>query len=148
MPVLPMCRHASPRWNLAPASEAGWSCGDCRTVLGFRPDLDRSETRHKVQAVLLTLHDMDLLYIGNATEGELVCAAVAARCHREDRFDQVSIARFILDDPTVDAESHAMYWAQRASGDIPAPVPAGSFDELFAASPPMPARAIRRRDRR
>lgn len=102
------------RWNLDPCNEEGWRC-DCGEDLGFRPDLDRECTHEKVEAILMYLHESDLVYVSSGEHGEHICFNVAERCHNENRFDQMSIIRFIIEDSDMGTESHAEFWQKEAA---------------------------------
>jgi hypothetical protein len=111
------CEHDEVGWIAADdarvaLSEAGWTCVDCDTSLGFRPDLDRAYTELKVHAILLDFHESKLIYISNGTEGGIIADNVALRCRDERRYDQWSILRFILEDPNLNG--HGDFWANRA----------------------------------
>ena len=82
---------------------------------GFSPELDRKRLYFKVYALLNTLHDSDLVYVSNGDMGESLIKAVSARCWNEKRFDQYSIALFLLELIT---DSHATYWAKVSEGVI------------------------------
>jgi hypothetical protein len=97
----------------AACNEAGWFCGNCSALLGFRPDLDRSEAEVKVQSVLLRLHDTGFVYVSNGTQGDLVIEHVARRCEEQNAYDQYSILRFLLEDPNLGG-THAGFWQKEA----------------------------------
>lgn len=109
------CNHPATEcyWRLDACSEEGWHCS-CGAPLGFRPDLDRERVEEKVDSVLLMAHETDFLHVSNGTEGAIITANVAQRCRQENRFDQLSILRFILDDPNIGLESHAAFWRKEA----------------------------------
>jgi hypothetical protein len=109
-----LCGHDSEyvRWELAPVNEDGWRCDRCGK-LGYRPDLDRKWVEEKCSAVLFWLDLHEFINVSNGTMGEVLAIDAADRCRKEDRYDQYSIVRFILDDPNL--AIHADYWAQRAT---------------------------------
>ena len=111
------CEHDELTWRAAtPRREAlneeAWECIDCGTVLGFRPDLDRSHTEIKAHCILLDFHESKLIYVSNGTMGQIIADNVAARCRAENRYDQDSILRFILADPNMNPAS--TFWQNRA----------------------------------
>jgi hypothetical protein len=98
-------------------NEDGWKCVDCGLVPGeppgFSPELDRKLTPRKVMAVLMTLDNSNIVSVSNGTMGESLESIVAGLCHRRQRFDQYSIALYLLDAMT---KSHADYWAKVSEG--------------------------------
>lgn len=73
----------------------------CKTELGLRPDLDRQLIEGKVSDLLLNLHDGNLIFVSDATEGEFIIHNVVEQCKERDRYDQYTILRLILDEPNV-----------------------------------------------
>jgi hypothetical protein len=107
------CEHTAPTWDPHHGpNEEGWGCDDCAETLGYRPDLDRSDTYEKVRSTLFWFHDSKLIYISNGTMSDIVAENVAQRCARENRYDQWTILRFILEDPNL--ATHGDFWANRA----------------------------------
>lgn len=105
------CKHEESYWA-ASVNEDGWVCISCGRI-GFRPDLDRAHTGQKVIDILtdLHVHDEELVYVPNGSTGDCIAEAVANRCHKEGRFTQHDILRFILDDPNV---TRGDYWKVEA----------------------------------
>lgn len=95
------------------SNEAGWRCCLCEhkpgEPTGFSPELDRVQLERKVFAVLDGLHNADVIYISNGTGGDMLMADVAERCREVNRYDQYSIALFVLE---ATAPRHAEYWKQ------------------------------------
>ena len=140
------CTHPATEcyWQLDACTEEGWRCS-CDADLGFRPDLDRELTEAKVDAILTMAHETDFLHVSNGTEGEIITAAVAQRCRQENRFDQLSILRFILEDPNINLAEHADYWQRRADGREPAsPTMEEQLGPLLAMLEAKPKRPTRR----
>jgi hypothetical protein len=111
------CEHEDLTWRAATPkrealNEAGWECLDCDADLGFRPDLDRSHTEIKTHCILMDFHESKLIYVSNGTMGEVIASNVAWRCRIENRYDQKSILRFILDDANMNPGS--TFWQNRA----------------------------------
>lgn len=96
-----------------PCNESGWKCVDCSKGLGFRPDLDRELTEIKVHGILHDLVEAKVIYVSNATMGDIIAANVVGECKRLDMYDQVTIARLILEDPNI-SDGHGTYWKQQA----------------------------------
>lgn len=98
-------------------NEEGWRCCMCEhrpgEPAGFSPQHDRELIGRKVDAVLTALHDADVIYVSNIEHGEHLMLTVAARCERRKRYDQYSIALFVLEEMTA---SHAKYWGEISSG--------------------------------
>lgn len=109
------CEHPWLRWDLDPTNEAGWVCRDCEhkpgEPPGFSPEADRQHTDEKVSAILFWLHNHELVYVSNGSEGHHIVARVAKRCATEDTYDQTSIVRFICDE-----RDTATYWRGIAQG--------------------------------
>ena len=112
------CRHDY-HWYSNFVTEAGWKCCLCNEKPGeppgFSPALDRAELERKVCAVMSDLHDANFIYISNGSGGDMLTADVVEWCRRQNRFDQGSIAFFIL--ATV-VPSHAKYWGEVSEGVI------------------------------
>jgi hypothetical protein len=106
------CGHTDIIWRLDSCTEEGWGCLYCDVKLGFRPDLDRSHTELKVNGILFDFHEAKLIYVSNGTMGEIISENVAVRCRTENRYDQKSILRFIMDDPNMMPKS--TFWQNRA----------------------------------
>lgn len=100
-------------------NEAGWRCVCCHhkpgDPPGYSPELDREEIGRKVMAVLMDLDNAKVVSVSNGSHGDWIEARTAERCHKENRFDQYSIALFILELMT---PSHAEYWSKVGSGII------------------------------
>ncbi|TMC48539.1 MAG: hypothetical protein E6J20_18710 [Chloroflexi bacterium] len=121
--VMPDCPHAELIWRSASdqreaLDEAAWVCLDCDTVLGLRPDLDRSHTEIKTHCIPLDFHELKLIYVSNGTMGLVIAENVAARCREQNRYDQWSILAFILDDRNLN--THGQFWQDRAREFAPA----------------------------
>lgn len=112
------CQHDY-HWYQDFCTEAGWKCCMCSEKPGeppgFSPELDRAEIERKVGAVMHDLRDADFIYISNGTGGDGLTAGIAERCKAEGRFDQASIALFILEAVT---PSHAAYWKGVSDGIV------------------------------
>lgn len=97
----------------AAACEAGWQCCSCGhrpgDPPGFSPEHDRKLIDHKVMAVLMDLDNSGVVRVGNGSAGDWLESTVATRCRTEKRFDQYSIALFILEAMT---PGHAKFWAE------------------------------------
>lgn len=112
------CTCATPSdytWHKAPANEDGWHCLDCGSLAageppGYRPDLDASHLGCKVESILMDLHDEDLVYVSNSTDGECLVGMVAKDCGRSGHRDQYSIVASILGHMN---RTHADYWKER-----------------------------------
>lgn len=112
--MTPRCSHRATYYYMDPCTEAGWKCQDCGKTLGFRPDLDREMTEIKTNGILHDMHEAQVIYISNGTMGEIIAGNVAARCKELGLFDQLTIARLILEDVNVDVPGHAEFWKARA----------------------------------
>lgn len=102
-------KHEAIYWRLA-ANEDGWMCSCGRypgEPVGFDPVADKEQIAVKVHSILSELHEKEFIYIANGSEGDILETMVANRCRNENRFDQYSIIRFIMD---LEAPSHADYW--------------------------------------
>ena len=110
------CRHDF-HWRMSDCNEAGWICVNCKhkpgEPPGFSPQTDRAEIARKVESVLLTLHESDVIYVSNSDCGDGIVANVVGRCRDSGLFDQWTIARFILES---EAPSHAKYWKDISDG--------------------------------
>lgn len=111
------CKHEIARFELC-CNEDGWVCEQCGQKMpgeprGFRPDLDKTDIRSKVESVLITLDLSKLISIGSSSYGDGLGAAVAERCRKNNRFDQYSIILFVMEEI---APSHGEYWANISSG--------------------------------
>ena len=100
-------------------NEAGWRCCHCDhkpgEPPGFSPQLDREQIDTKVGSILLDLHNGNFVHVSNGTGGEVLTEMVAERCKAEGRYDQYSIALFILEAMTA---RHAAYWREISDGII------------------------------
>lgn len=88
-------------WRLASCNESGWTCTICNMKApgdppGYRPDLDRKEVKEKVRAVLMTMHETDLIYVSNSDHGEGIIGSVARACIKAGMFAQSSIIHRII----------------------------------------------------
>lgn len=95
-----------------PCNESGWKCVDCSKGLGFRPDLDRELTEIKVHGILHDLVEAKVIYVSNATMGDIIACNVTVRCRELGMFDQYTIARLILEDDNL--AGHGPFWKQKA----------------------------------
>jgi hypothetical protein len=120
------CKHKEIHWyskrpdrasqyGSSVCDEAGWYCIDCKTVLGFRPDLDRKFTELKVFGIMTDAYDAGIIYVSNGTERDCIMCNVAFRCGQEKTYDALSILKFILEDANIGIESHAEFWKKEAS---------------------------------
>lgn len=109
------CHHGPADAYYMPGApnETGWKCA-CGELLGFRPDLDHRRLEDKVYGLLLELHERKFLYVSNGTMSMVITDNVATRCVREDRYDQLSILLFILEDGNLDVAGHAKFWREQA----------------------------------
>jgi len=98
-------------------NEEGWKCAHCDfkpgEPPGFSPERDRLDTAGKVGAILMDMHNTNLIYVSNGSHGDHIEAVVAKRCQQRGLYDQYSIARFILDQLQ---PSHAKYWKKIGTG--------------------------------
>lgn len=95
MEVKKNCEHKDVRYEPS-INEDGWSCMNCDAKLGFRPDLDRSQTQWKALAILNVLHDGKIEHVSNGSEGESIIWNMQRNCEKADRYDQTFIAITIL----------------------------------------------------
>lgn len=113
------CRQHDFHWYQNFCTESGWKCCVCQhkpgEPPGFSPELDRAELERKVGAVMHDLHDANFIYISNGTGGDGLTSAIAERCRAEGRYDQGSIALFILESQV---PSHAAYWKGISDGIV------------------------------
>lgn len=109
------CRHNHITWNLDGANERGWSCVACHAPIGaegFSPQHDRELITDKVEAVLMHMNHLDLVYMSNSDHGFGVVHQVVTRCRSENTYDQISIARFILE---IEGNArHVKFWQDEA----------------------------------
>jgi len=108
------CKHDTGEayWRLAPCNEDGWYCV-CGEKLGFRPDLDRSHTDEKVNAILVQLHTANIVYVSNGDMGEHIVGNVCREIIDAGTYDQYSIIASIMREPNM-MGSHAKFWKDRA----------------------------------
>jgi len=111
------CQHLNMTWNLAPATETGWECAWCShkpgEPPGFDPTADRQHTRRKVETVLMSLHDSEVVYVSNGEQGDWIVTHVAKRCAELDAYDQLTVVRLICETMS---DTHADYWRKIANG--------------------------------
>jgi hypothetical protein len=92
-------------------NEEGWRCCVCEhkpgEPPGFDPGRDRADIGRKVWAILHDLDAAKIVHVSNATAGDAITHGVAQRCRATSRYDQSSIALYILEGL---APSHADYW--------------------------------------
>lgn len=100
----------------AALNESGWYCGSCYVPLGFRPDLDRSQTNVKVDCLLHALDDYGLAAVSNAAQGDVTCWHVTNLCRRDGVYDQLTILRLLLEHLSYRdlPETHRASWQRRA----------------------------------
>ena len=89
------CQEPEPYYYLS-CNENGWKCLNCKTELGFSPDLDREYIDRKVDGILHDLVHGNFLYISNNSEGSFIVAKVCDRCFELEKFDQLTIFQEIL----------------------------------------------------
>jgi len=105
-----VCPSELVSWHLDACNEAGWHCADCGLKMpgeppGYRPDLDRSAIGAKVDSVVNWLHESELIYVSNSSEGESLTGKVAEECKRTSTYDQMSIIIMIAMN-----KENADYW--------------------------------------
>lgn len=108
------CDHIEGAYFYPCVNEDGWKCVDCGAKLGFRPDLDRLLTYIKVSGILSDLFRGKLIYVANGSAGEAIATNIVGQCRAENTYDQLSILRFIVIEPNVDAGGHAEFWQKKA----------------------------------
>lgn len=110
------CEHEY-HWYLA-INEEGWRCCSCGDKPGeppgYSPRLDRDEVQRKVWAVLSDLHDHNFVHVSNGSHGDFLTARVADQCVSTGRYDQKSIALFLLESLAGDGE----FWKLRGESII------------------------------
>lgn len=108
------CAHRNLFWYLA-TNEDGWKCVDCDLKPGeppgYSPAHDSSHLRVKVSNILDEMHTAGLVYVSNATEGEVLTDAVTFKLQQSGDWDQYSIVAAIMAERT---PSHAAYWRQKS----------------------------------
>ena len=115
MSCLECKKVTSDHYYKASVNEDGWRCGRCGEPLGYRHDLDTALIDLKVGGLLMDLCDQQLIYVSNGTEGMVIEENVVQRCRELGRYDQYTILREILADLNVGVDSHADYWAKKAT---------------------------------
>jgi hypothetical protein len=104
------CEHKDVRYEPS-INEGGWICMNCHSELGFRPDLDRSQTQWKALAILNVLHDGGIVHVSNGSEGDGIIWSMQRNCEKADRYDQTFIAITILRMMDV---GEGKYWREEA----------------------------------
>lgn len=104
------CEHNDVRYRPS-INEDGWICMNCDEKLGFRPDLDRTQTQWKALAILDVLHNGKVEHVSNGSEGEGIIWNMRINCEKANRYDQNFIARTIL--KMMDLEE-GKYWTEEA----------------------------------
>ena len=98
-------------------NEEGWRCCACRfkpgDPPGFCPELDVAQLYTKVGGIMHDLCDAHVIYVSNGTAGDGLTGDIVARCKAEGRYDQESIALFILESS---APGHSRYWKPITDG--------------------------------
>lgn len=114
------CAHAGLYWYASPANEQGWKCVDCNwqpgEPAGFSPQYDRSHLHTKVSCIVHDLHDAEIIYVSNGSDGDALTAATTDRCRERGLYDSVSIARVVLE---IEADDkHTAFWRDISEGII------------------------------
>jgi hypothetical protein len=108
-----VCEHESMFWYSAPANEQGWRCANCNfqpgEPPGYSPLHDRDLLHVKVWSILDDLHNHEIVYISNGSEGDVLVRDATTRCREERVVDQESIARVLLQIVAGDGK----YWREK-----------------------------------
>lgn len=104
------CQHKETQYEPT-INEDGWICMNCRAKLGFRPDLDRRDTRWKIFAILNIIHDNRIDYVSNGSEEDGIMWGVAQDCKKANRYDQNYIAQRIMAHMDI---GEGKYWKEQA----------------------------------
>jgi hypothetical protein len=112
------CEHDGMHWFAAPANEQGWRCVDCQfrpgEPPGFSPHHDRELINIKVGGILTDLHEAEIIYVSNGSEGAVMTTLAIDECRKRNVYDSVSIARILLE---LDGDDgHAAYWRGISEG--------------------------------
>lgn len=114
------CKHEGLYWHPAPANEQGWRCTDCGwqpgEPPGFSPVHDREHIDIKVGCILHLLHESEVIYVSNGSQGGTIVAYVVDICRRTRFFDSVTIARYILQ--LEGDKRHGAFWRDISDGII------------------------------
>lgn len=98
-------------------NEDGWRCCRCQhkpgEPPGFSPQLDRDLIAIKVHSILHDMHESNVVYVSSGSMGDGIACMVEKMCVKDQKYDQYSIALFIL---KVMAPSHAKYWKKVSRG--------------------------------
>ena len=101
------CRHSQAHYRPA-ISEDGWHCDNCHKRLAFRPDLDRTYLLDKIESLMQTMHEADLIYISNHEMGAIVAENVRRQAIKTDVYDQYGLLTLILTDANL--AGHTSWW--------------------------------------
>lgn len=105
-------------WHADPCNERGWKCIACDyrpgEPAGFSPERDRSHLVTKIESILHTLHDAEIVYVSNGDHGAWIASRVASACRARDLYDSVSIARLVLE--VLGDAAHAKFWRDISEG--------------------------------
>jgi hypothetical protein len=112
-----MSEHEHEFYYYLSVNEEGWRCCSCDfkpgEPPGFCPELDRDRLYTKVSGILHDIHDANIIYVSNGTAGDGLTSFIVERCKEEGRYDQESIALFILESS---APGHSRYWKPITDG--------------------------------
>lgn len=102
------CTH---EWVWKPSiNEDGWHCFFCSVKpgepAGYSPQIDRDLLEEKIEQIISTLHDSQLLYISNNDYAIYLINAVKNLCQENKKFDQYSIVEYIFRE----LSDHGDYW--------------------------------------
>ena len=103
------CKHKNVKYEPS-CNEDGWLCLNCKAKLGFRPDLDRTQTHWKALAILNILHENGIIHVSNGSEGESFIYSMKRNCEKVNRYDQIFITTTLLKMSEINGEE---YWQRK-----------------------------------